>query len=371
MTCTLIPTMVGDVHAAAVSLGLERLGHKAVRWFGADFPTRQLLTFGIDRDTPPIWSVEGMDLSISASARFDRLWHRRPTKPVLPVAMHPGDRLVAEDEGRAFFDWLWYVVAPGAFRVNPRVSIERAQSKALQLRLAREVGLAIPPTLITNDPARIRQFIDANRATGTVYKRLSTVGWRGESGQFETYATVIDAESLPDDDVLRLAPGIFQRRIPRDHEVRITFFGDFAVAVRIAGDSYPNDEVDWRGRGVEDHALSPASVPEPLLARCRRLMRDLGIVFGCFDFIVTEAGEHVFLEVNETGQFLWVEQGCPDIPMLAYFCHFLLGGTRAFDGGADALRLPLARLSEDGTLAKILEEDRRCHVEYKRLQAQE
>ena len=37
-------------------------------------------------------------------------------------------------------------------------------------------------------------------------------------------------------------------------------------------------------------------------------MRELGLVFGCIDLIVTPEGEHVFLL---KGQFLWVEHGAP------------------------------------------------------------
>jgi hypothetical protein len=40
----------------------------------------------------------------------------------------------------------------------------------------------------------------------------------------------------------------------------------------------------------------------------------LGLAFGCIDLIVTPEGEHIFLEVNEMGQFLWVrtsqDQSC-------------------------------------------------------------
>jgi hypothetical protein len=59
-------------------------------------------------------------------------------------------------------------------------------------------------------------------------------------------------------------------------------------------------------------------------------MRSLGIVFGCFDFIVTPAGEHVFLEVNPMGQFLWIEEAQPEIRLLAPFVDFLLSRRRDF-----------------------------------------
>ncbi len=31
------------------------------------------------------------------------------------------------------------------------------------------------------------------------------------------------------------------------------------------------------------------------------------MVYGALDFIVTPEGQHVFLEVNPAGQYLWVE----------------------------------------------------------------
>ncbi len=54
-------------------------------------------------------------------------------------------------------------------------------------------------------------------------------------------------------------------------------------------------------------------------------MEELGIVFGCFDLIVTPEGEYVFLEVNEMGQFLFVEHWT-GMPLLDAFCTFLSTG---------------------------------------------
>src|SRR5882672_6715415 len=50
----------------------------------------------------------------------------------------------------------------------------------------------------------------------------------------------------------------------------------------------------------------------------------LGLAFGCIDLIVTPEGEHIFLEVNEMGQFLWVEQDEPRSELLRCFATPLL-----------------------------------------------
>lgn len=51
-------------------------------------------------------------------------------------------------------------------------------------------------------------------------------------------------------------------------------------------------------------------------AALRRLMESLGLVFGCIDLV---AGEHDVLhvlEINQAGQFLFVEHDTPELPLL-------------------------------------------------------
>lgn len=52
-------------------------------------------------------------------------------------------------------------------------------------------------------------------------------------------------------------------------------------------------------------------------------MTGLSINMACFDFIVTSDGDYVFLELNQQGQFLWVEELCESICMLDEFVSFL------------------------------------------------
>ncbi len=76
--------------------------------------------------------------------------------------------------------------------------------------------------------------------------------------------------------------------------------------------------------------LEPYSLPETIEARLLSLMGQLGLVMGSIDMIVTPEGDHVFLEVNEQGQFLWVEQMNPEIALLEPFAHFLASGNPLF-----------------------------------------
>jgi glutathione synthase/RimK-type ligase-like ATP-grasp enzyme len=326
MARILIPTYPQDMHAFEVALALEDQGHEAVLWHGSDFPTLASASVEI-RGESLDWEIAGPDLA-GGRPPFAIVWHRRPTPPVLPGDMHPGDLPVARRECRTFLDGLYHLVAPDAFWVNPLASWELAENKPVQLREAVRAGLSVPPTLMSNDPARIRRFLDEFQGRA-VYKPFNPAQWDADDRMAVLLTSEITPEDLPDDSILRLTPGIFQARIDKAHELRVTVMGRHVVTARLGSQEVEETRLDWRAAGAKLR-IEPDRLPEDVERACLRLMESLGILFGCFDFIVTPGGEHVFLEVNPAGQFLWVEEANPEIPVLAPFVDFLLSRDPVF-----------------------------------------
>lgn len=323
----LIPTYPSDVHAVEVALVLEDRGHETVLWHGSDFPTVQSASIdfhGGDME----WELAGLGLE-GARPPFDRVWFRRPTPPVLPAAsLHPADVPVARRECGELFSSLYALVAPEAVWVNP-LSSRTAEMKPVQLREAARAGLTLPRTLMSNDPERIRRFLAEHRGRA-IYKPFYLAQWNNQDEQVALMLTSqVEAEDLPSDEVLRLTPGIFQEKIEKSHELRVTIFGEHVITARLLSQESDSTRVDWRA-GAGKIRVEPDHLPEEVQQACLRLMQRLGIVFGAFDFIVTPEGEHVFLEVNPAGQFLWVEEACPDLPLLAPFVDFLIAGRPDF-----------------------------------------
>jgi hypothetical protein len=81
-------------------------------------------------------------------------------------------------------------------------------------------------------------------------------------------------------------------------------------------------------------------------------MQRLGIVFGCFDFVVTPDGKDVFLEVNQAGQFLFIEEYC-GLRLLDAFSEFLLQGRADFvwDEARASVRLSDISITAPGVVA--------------------
>ncbi len=325
-----------DFHAFAVAEALARWGIEPVLWFGTDFPTRQRASIWAG-DADCRLEIRGPGIEIG-DRPFGLVWNRRPTLPVLAEDLHPADRESADRDCQHFVWSLWHLVAPDAVWVNPLSPIHSAVLKPLQLRLAREVGLEIPPSLCSNDPQRIREFLRAH-AGNAIYKSFYQGSWQTEEGVAAVFTRGITEEDLPEDDMVHASPGIFQARVPKAHELRVTFLGDLPIAARISSQAPAQTAVDWR-RSPSSTTFAPAELPADVVGKCRLLKAKLGLVYAALDLIVTPDGRYVFLEANPTGQFLFVERRCPEIRMLDAFCRFLLGSAGLSPPpGAPAIRL--------------------------------
>jgi hypothetical protein len=104
------------------------------------------------------------------------VWWRRPEVPPTSSA-GPADETVAE-QWRAFLVAL--AAVPGPTWVSEPAKIHAAENKALQLRLAGELGLPVPESLWTNDIEAARAFVERWDGRNVVkVRRVGVVGGGG------------------------------------------------------------------------------------------------------------------------------------------------------------------------------------------------
>jgi glutathione synthase/RimK-type ligase-like ATP-grasp enzyme len=167
-------------------------------------------------------------------------------------------------------------------------------SKPFQALLVRQSGLLTPPTIVTNDPAAARSFIDEFRGD-VVYKSLSGIRSIVRRVGPDTKAR------LP---FLRHGPAQFQAFIPGTN-IRVHTVGDDVFATRVS-----SDVVDYRyarreGGSVE---MEPWTLPDALAASCLRLAHALGLELSGIDLKETPDGQVYCFEINPSPGFLYYEQ---------------------------------------------------------------
>lgn len=344
----LVYSRAEDAHAAAVCSGLAELGAEYLFWPANQFPLHQALGVYLSCD-------DDRHFLMMDGKRFDlremrTVWNRRHGRPKVRPDLDPRDSNFAMQQSRLHLDGFLGTLCPDAFWVNKPDVAKSELDKIRQLRAARQVGLTIPPTLLSNDPEQIRSFWEA-QGGDVVYKPYEPGVWTHEKHGtvYVNYTTPLSRADLRHDDALSTAPGIFQRRVERSFEVRVTIFGREAHSARV---DLEGDQIDWRRQSPSDLRLSPWRLPEEVKTRCLAYMRLCNLAFCCFDFIVTPSGDHVFLEANQMGQFLWVEEQLPELPMLDTMCAFLISGDPDFERGERPQRLSFRHYLEASSPAR-------------------
>ena len=70
--------------------------------------------------------------------------------------------------------------------------------------------------------------------------------WQSANSVNINYTKEINIVDLPSDNTLQTTPVIFQKKINKAFELRITFFGDYAITAKIRSQEHPKGVNDWR-----------------------------------------------------------------------------------------------------------------------------
>lgn len=315
----LIVTQELDPHADAMVGVLAKRGIRPVRFHTRDFPSKATISFTAGPD-------EDLGIELRAGGETLRgedvksVWYRRPDKCLIEEGLTDTERRIATEESEAtltgFYrglDGLW---------IN-RIDRNRyAGSKVVQLRKARELGMRVPGTLITNDPDKLVEFYHAHGGD-VVVKMQKTAFWAPESG-LGLYTSKVDLAKLDHAALVRRCPCVFQENIPKDVELRVTVIGRRVFAAALRSREVAAAAVDVR-RATMTVPHEVYELPSEVEKKVLGLMGAFGLQYGAIDLIVTPEGEHVFLEINPNGQFGWIAERT-GLPLYDAMADLLISG---------------------------------------------
>lgn len=179
----------------------------------------------------------------------------------------------------------WYSAIRGWFESRPETRLFnrfvtlRENNKIFNLLAARQCGLRVPPTIVTNDLA------GCGASAGAMIQKPVA------GGEY----TALLSESLAGGAPARIGPRFVQPRLERP-EYRVYRIGPALMAFRLA-----SDELDYRR--TQQVTITPVPLPagiaQPLTRLCDRLQLD----FAAADFMLDGSGRATFLEVNSQPMF--------------------------------------------------------------------
>ena len=186
----------------------------------------------------------------------------------------------------------------------------RLESKEEQLRIAVACGLKVPATCISNDAAAIRRFISSVNAP-VITKMQSSFAIYRQGVEHVVFTNAVDENHLQELESVQYCPMVFQERIEKQLELRVTIVGYEVFAFSINSAVSERAATDWRKEGAAlIQSWEPYRLPDEVQQKLLTFMDRYGLNYGAIDLILTPDNQYYFLEVNAAGEYFWLDELC-------------------------------------------------------------
>ncbi|KUF19601.1 ATP-grasp ribosomal peptide maturase [Streptomyces silvensis] len=310
----LVITNLDDPTADIVIAELHGRGVPVVRLDSGDFPAALSCSAYIGGDAARWGGSVTTPTRVAELGDVRALYYRRPSGFAFPH-LDQQDARFATAQARYGLGGI-LASLPDCLYVNHPNRIGDAEYKPAGLAAAAACGFALPPTLITNRPEDARAFI---KGRGPVIFKPLAVPLYLVDGKAQTVpVSEVDADEV--DESIAGTMHLFQVRVDKVADVRVTVIGDRIFAVRI-----DSGLLDWR-TDYSTHTYTPITPPPAIEHALFAYLRHFGLIFGAFDFTLSASHEWTFIECNPSGQWQWMEQPT-GLPMTAALADLLERGT--------------------------------------------
>ena len=294
---------VTDVHADTVAEILQNRQVPVVRLNTETIGKDILIEYAADRMRQSQYIIKLRDKNVTKQS-VRSVWYRRPCPPELgEYNLSKQDQSFAQAQWHDFLWGYWFSLENAAWMSWP-INALAASNKMFQLQVAHKIGFKVPSTVVTSSADVIRQFYTKYHGKVIVKPLNNTTPI--EEGVI--YTNLLREEHLDQIDALAVCPVLCQEYIEKSYELRVTVVGNRVFAAKIDNQKSSLASIDWRRYDAENTHYSQHTLPESISSKCRGLVRTLGLSYGAIDLIREPEGEYVFLEINVSGQYLWIEK---------------------------------------------------------------
>lgn len=313
----LTASTLADAGVERVCEALRASGRRVVEVDSARFPLETQVSVDLDRAV--LHDGEAVELD-----RVSAVWHRHTdVAGALGEALDPTwrDAVVRQSE------LALAVLAADlpCLHVDHPDRTEAVPGSPGILRLGRAAGLDVPRTLVSNHPGRVRDFVRGCEG-GAVRKLLhsSSIIIHTEAGDVRGSTEAVSPDDLADDSSIAACPMVWQERVPKLRELRVTAVGRRLFVASIDPRASAQGAVDWRQDPALVRAFEVDVLPPAVEAAVHRLLDRLRLNFATLDIIRTPEGRYVLLEVNTLSFFAFVEDAT-GLPISAELARLLAG----------------------------------------------
>lgn len=188
--------------------------------------------------------------------------------------------------------------------VNHPTFARVAANKFAQLRFAKMAGLRIPHTLVTNELPKVKSFLGT--CEQLVVKSFGSQWLKSDLMLNAAVTQPFDPSWAEDAVNVEFAPVLYQEFHRRAADFRVVVVGSrqFVAVCRNQSD---DQHFDVR-RSKEPPHYEIGQIPESIANGIQMLLQAARIDYCAADFIETSSGELLFVDLNVTGSWWWVDR---------------------------------------------------------------
>lgn len=275
-----------DAHAAHLEQTLKQASIPVFYWDTHLFPTQLQISWQPDMQQGYLTLPGTQRLELQA---IQSVFWRSFSGVFVPSFNDPAQHQIALRD--AMSTLRSFMQACPTHWVNSWQAYEFHQTKPLQLAKAKQLGVKIPATLISNDPEQVMAF--ACSYEKVIFKPVF-------GGAHTQFVTPVHLEPERLQIALRLAPATIQEYIPGTN-IRSYVIGNAIYAAEIRSTA-----LDFREDS--DAQLLPITLSNSIQQQCLAIAKAFSLEWTAIDWRVTPDGDYVFLEANPSPMFLHFER---------------------------------------------------------------
>ncbi len=294
-----------DLHADKIVEKLYAKNHEVFRFNFADMLSdtscHWLLTDQEDMQLIELHGGHTLNLTEVKSALYRKI---NRVRPIENSTENEAEQSFIHYEVREFYEGIARLM--NCFWINDPVFLVNSFWRMPQLSIAKSIGFNVPKSIVTNSPLEMSKFLNSSTNDFCIKRLTNTRVYPSiNKGLWTTIINKTDYEEFAN--ATKFCSTFVQEYIPKQFEIRLIVIGNKFFASKIYSQDCKNAIMDWRQGQLDDLKQEPYEISEKIKLLSLKLLKRLGLFFGAFDFIVTPDNNYYFLEVNPTGQWLWLE----------------------------------------------------------------
>ncbi|HEY9829211.1 MAG TPA: hypothetical protein V6D26_01440 [Stenomitos sp.] len=275
-----------DFHAAHLDQALTEAGATVDYLDTRFFPTQLKMSWQPDTQNGYLTLPRGGRLNFQD---IKSVFWRSLSEVYIPPLKDANQQRIAYNDSLSTLRSL--IQACPARWINSWQAYQFHKEKPLQLSKAKQTGLTIPATLISNSPEQVIEFAQSHKQV--IFKPV----YGGTHTQFLTESHLEPKRlSL----ALSLSPVTIQEYIPG------TNIRSYVIESSVYSAEIHSHSLDFREDS--DAQLIPLELPETIHQQCLAVTQALMLEWTAIDWRLKPTGEYVFLEANPSPMFLYFER---------------------------------------------------------------